>query len=40
VRAVWDGRDGAGRPMPSGVYFVRVEAGAALGAEKVVLLRD
>jgi hypothetical protein len=30
-RAVWDGRDGLGELTPSGVYFARVEGGAAEG---------
>ena len=35
----WDGRDGEGRPVPAGVYFYRVEAGARLATGRVVLLR-
>jgi len=38
----WDGRDGAGRLLPSGVYFLRLEAGGAEGVSltrKLVVLR-
>jgi photosystem II stability/assembly factor-like uncharacterized protein len=36
----WDGRDARGAPVPSGVYFVRMEAGGvALGGETIVLRR-
>ena len=35
---VWDGADGAGRRVASGVYFVRVEAGRDRASRKVVLL--
>jgi subtilisin-like proprotein convertase family protein len=37
--AVWDGRDGAGAPVSSGVYFVRMEAGGYEGQVKAVLLK-
>ena len=37
--ASWGGRDSHGRPVASGVYFVRVEAGGAAATAKVVLLR-
>jgi hypothetical protein len=37
--ASWDGRDSRGRPVASGVYFVRVEAGGASAIGKAVLLR-
>ena len=36
---VWDGRDGTGRHVASGVYFVRAEAGRQSSSRKVVLLR-
>jgi hypothetical protein len=36
---VWDGRDGHGRPMPSGVYFYTIESGTKLQARKALLLR-
>ena len=36
---VWDGADGRGRQVASGVYFVRAEAGRQVGSRKVVLLR-
>lgn len=35
----WDGRDGAGRPVPSGVYFVRVRSGAQANVLKLVRAR-
>lgn len=35
----WDGRDSAGRLAPSGVYFVRIRAGAMERATKVTLVR-
>jgi len=35
----WDGTNRNGEPMPSGVYFVRVEAGGEASHGKVVLLR-
>ncbi len=37
--APWDGLDSHGRPVASGVYFVRVEAGGASATAKVMLLR-
>lgn len=38
-RVRWDGRDGAGRPLPSGVYFLRLEAGKTALTKKMVLIR-
>jgi hypothetical protein len=35
----WDGRDGAGSALPSGVYLYRVEAGKQSSAGKLTLLR-
>jgi len=37
----WDGRDGSGHALPTGVYFVRAMTtdGATLGSDRVVLLR-
>jgi hypothetical protein len=37
--AAWDGRDRSGRPVASGVYFVRLLAGDSQSARKMVLLR-
>jgi len=34
----WDGRDAAGRPLPSGVYLLRLRAGAELVTSKLLLL--
>lgn len=39
VSARWDGRDSAGRPAPSGVYFVRLQAGGAFRTRSVTLIR-
>ena len=36
---VWDGRDGEGRRVPSGVYFVRVRSGERSATGRVVVLR-
>ncbi|MBN1504383.1 MAG: hypothetical protein JW952_04895, partial [Candidatus Eisenbacteria bacterium] len=36
---VWDGRDGGGSPLPSGVYVCRLEAGRFEATSKTVLLR-
>lgn len=37
--AVWDGRDGNGRPASSGVYLYRLRAGKSLLSRKMVLIR-
>jgi len=37
--ALWDGRDGAGREVVSGVYLCLVEAGGSASARKVVYIR-
>jgi hypothetical protein len=36
---LWDGRDEAGHPAGSGVYFVRLEAAGVSESQKLVLLR-
>jgi hypothetical protein len=36
---IWSGADGSGRPLPTGVYFVRLEVGDYEQTEKVLLLR-
>lgn len=35
----WDGRDSRGNPLASGVYFVRLQAGAVTDVKKAVLLK-
>lgn len=35
----WNGCDDTGRPLPSGVYFCRFQAGEYLGNTKIVLLK-
>jgi hypothetical protein len=37
--ATWDGRDGAGRPVASGVYLVRLRTGDASATRRVSVLR-
>lgn len=36
---VWDGRNDAGRPSPSGLYFIRLEAGDRVLSRKIMLTR-
>jgi len=36
---VWDGRSDLGRPVPPGLYFVKVVAGGAYSTTKLVLVR-
>jgi hypothetical protein len=38
-RLTWDGRDDAGRPVASGVYLVRLTAGATVQTRRVALLK-
>lgn len=35
----WNGRDDAGRAMPSGVYLYRLQAGSSVQARKMILMR-
>jgi hypothetical protein len=37
--ARWDGRDGRGRTLPAGVYFLRLELGEHREARKIVIAR-
>jgi len=37
--AIWNGTDGNGEQVPSGVYFVHASAGAQQAVEKLVLIR-
>jgi hypothetical protein len=39
VRFEWAGVDGTGKPVASGVYFVRAEAAGAAATRKIVLVR-
>ncbi|MBE0565877.1 MAG: hypothetical protein IH621_07980 [Krumholzibacteria bacterium] len=39
TRLTWDGRDDAGRELPSGTYLMRVTAGAVERAGRITLLR-
>jgi hypothetical protein len=38
-QAVWDGRDSAGRGVPSGSYFARLSAGGRVETERMGLVR-
>lgn len=38
-RVTWNGRDGSGRPVPSGVYFVRSSVGGRVSPSKAVIRR-
>ena len=35
----WNGRDSAGRPLPSGVYFAALNAGRRVFTQKIVILK-
>jgi hypothetical protein len=35
----WDGRDDAGRPVPSGAYFVRIVGAGCSATERIVVIR-
>jgi flagellar hook assembly protein FlgD len=35
----WDGRDGAGKSVASGVYFYRINAGDHLSIKKMLLMK-
>ncbi|MBU1072983.1 T9SS type A sorting domain-containing protein, partial [bacterium] len=37
--AVWDGRDAAGRPVSSGAYFYRIDAGGLSETRKMVMVK-
>jgi flagellar hook assembly protein FlgD len=37
--AIWDARDVEGEPVPSGLYFVRVEAGDFVQTHRTVRMR-
>jgi hypothetical protein len=36
---VWDGRDNAGNPMPSGIYFYRIESGSFTAMKKMLMMK-
>ncbi|MEM6782748.1 MAG: FlgD immunoglobulin-like domain containing protein [Bacteroidota bacterium] len=35
----WDGRDGQGRPVVSGVYFYRMQHGTSVTTRRMVIVR-
>src|SRR5262245_51126908 len=39
LRVAWDGTDGRGRSLPSGVYWLRVESGGERRGVRVVYVR-
>jgi flagellar hook assembly protein FlgD len=39
VEVRWDGMSESGRPLPSGVYFVRMEVEGTVKTRKVTLVR-
>ncbi|MBD3237303.1 MAG: hypothetical protein GF330_11405 [Candidatus Eisenbacteria bacterium] len=38
-RLLWDGQDDRGRPLPSGTYYLRLEAGGLVRSDRLVLVR-
>ena len=35
----WDGRDGSGKPVPSGVYISRLETDTGISQQKMMLMK-
>jgi flagellar hook assembly protein FlgD len=35
----WDGADGSGNPVPSGIYFRELRSGDVASARKMIVLR-
>jgi len=38
-RVTWDGRDNSGKKVPSGIYFLKFQAGSYIEAKKIILIR-
>jgi hypothetical protein len=38
-QVIWNGRDGDGKPVKPGIYFVRAESGGRTGVVRVALVR-
>ena len=38
-KTIWDGRDGNGKSVPSGIYFYKLSVGAEAQVEKMLLIR-
>ena len=38
-KVLWNGRDDSGREVPSGIYFLRVQAGEFIQTKRMVLLK-
>ncbi|MCK4420682.1 hypothetical protein KAW48_02705, partial [candidate division WOR-3 bacterium] len=39
VEVIWDGTDGKGYRIPTGLYFLHLECGRSRQTEKLILLR-
>ena len=39
TEVVWDGCDGSGQPLPSGIYFVRAQSGSSQAVLRALLLK-
>jgi len=38
-RVTWDGRDNSGKKVPSGIYFLKFQAGVYIETKKIILFR-
>ena len=38
-RVTWDGRDNSGKKVPSGIYFLKFQAGSYIETKKIILFR-